>query len=172
MARRRDLLKSGLGAAAVAAWPWPLARAGFSITGSGAPDGEGSDTRNADAASPAAELFIYDERFAEARDAARHAHAHAHTLARQLRVASSSHVLSHLWYHELDARWRRAPMTFAGVTTERTLFVLETLALDRGMRVLERTAIPTKAAATTDGLVRWRIGPRPPHGAHPTKQGA
>jgi hypothetical protein len=78
------------------------------------------------------ERFVYDERFAEAAAAARCAAAHGVALA-----AVTADVTS-LWYHDLDLRWRRAPMTLGGVTTRGALFVLETLAADRGMRVLYR----------------------------------
>jgi hypothetical protein len=94
------------------------------------------------------ELFIYDDRFVEAIEAARVA------TASDLRVASTRHVLQALWYDELDLSWKRAPMTLTGMTTPHGLFVLETLAQDRGMRVLQR-----EASATTE-LVTWTIGPR------------
>ena len=94
------------------------------------------------------ELFVYDDRFAEAIEAARVA------TDRNLPVASMTRVLTELWYDELDLRWKRAPMTLAGMTTEHGLFVFETLALDRGMRVLSCTA------GATDDLVSWVIGPR------------
>src|SRR5690606_26461072 len=46
--------------------------------------------------------------------------------------------LTALWYDDLDLAWKRGPMTLAGVTTGHGLFVLETLAADRGMRVVYR----------------------------------
>src|SRR5690606_13804188 len=39
-----------------------------------------------------------------------------------------------LWYDVLDTRWRRPGFVLAGLTGRDTLFVLETLAADRGRR--------------------------------------
>jgi hypothetical protein len=78
------------------------------------------------------ELFIFDRRYRESRDAARAA------AALGIETAETSGDLTSLWYHRLDLRWKRAPMALAGVTARGALFVLETLAADRGMRVLYR----------------------------------
>ena len=99
------------------------------------------------------ELFVFDRRFADARVAA------ARSAANGVESAGFDGDLTRLWYHRLDLRWRRAPMTLAGVTTAGGLFVLETLAADRGMRVIERTEL--WADATTDEpLYSWTIAPR------------
>jgi hypothetical protein len=45
-----------------------------------------------------------------------------------------------LWYHEFSLRWREAPSLIAGVTLSTSLFCLETLAHDHGMRVWFRAA--------------------------------
>jgi len=50
-------------------------------------------------------------------------------------------------------------MTLAGVTTGSGLFVLETLAADRGMRVIERVELPADAARA-EPLYAWTIAPR------------
>jgi hypothetical protein len=80
----------------------------------------------------ASERFIIDTRFAEAVATGRAAQ------SENLRVAEVSGDMSNLWYHDLDLRWRDAPMVLAGVTAPEGLFVLETLANDRGMRVVYR----------------------------------
>lgn len=78
------------------------------------------------------ERFIFDGRFPAAVQAARLA------AARGVALAEIAGDLTSLWYHDLDLRWQRAPMTLAGLTTKGALFVLETFAADRGMRVLYR----------------------------------
>jgi hypothetical protein len=76
--------------------------------------------------------FVFDNRFVEAVDTAHHA-------ARLgVSLAEFSGDLTRLWYDELDLQWKAAPMALAGVTTRQGLFVLETLAADRGMRVAYR----------------------------------
>lgn len=99
------------------------------------------------------ELFVFDRRFADARAAA------VRRAANGIETAGFAGDLTQLWYERLDLQWRRAPMTLAGVTTSGGLFVLETLAVDRGMRVVERAELP--AAATGDErLFSWIIAPR------------
>ena len=99
------------------------------------------------------ELFVFDRRFADARAAA------ARRSANGVPTAGFAGDLTQLWYDHLDLNWRRAPMTLAGVTTAGGLFVLETLAADRGMRVLERIELPA-TAATDEPLYSWTIAPR------------
>ena len=67
--------------------------------------------------------------------------------------------LTRLWYERLDLSWKRAPMTLGGVTTAGGLFVLETLAADRGMRVIERVELP-RTGAGDEPLHSWLIAPR------------
>jgi hypothetical protein len=57
-----------------------------------------------------------------------------------------------LWYHDLYFAWRRGPAPIAGVTTEASLFCLEMLARDAGLRVTGRRSL-------ADNLVSWSIGP-------------
>ena len=57
-----------------------------------------------------------------------------------------------LWYHDLYFAWRNGPAPIAGVTTAASLFCLETLARDAGLRVTERRSLD-------DNLVSWSIGP-------------
>jgi hypothetical protein len=109
---------------------------------------------------PQPELFIFDERYADAIALSQRA------MRDSVRLASTKQVFTRLWYEELDLRWRRAPMIVAGATTDRTLHVLETLALDRRMRVIEQ------AAFGADGLVRWTIAPVPRHQMQSVLKGA
>ena len=102
-------------------------------------------------ASPPIELFVFDRRFAAARAAA------ARSAANGVEPAAFAGDLTQLWYERLDLRWRRAPMTLAGVTTAGGLFVLGTLAADRGMRVLQRAKLPADAS---EPLYSWIIAPR------------
>lgn len=43
-----------------------------------------------------------------------------------------------VWYEQLDPVWRREPISVAGMTTPATLFCLEQLAWDHGLRVAFR----------------------------------
>jgi hypothetical protein len=114
---RRDFLQHGLVASAL-------------LTGTLARLPAGA----AELARPRLERFVFDGRFGAAVQAARLA------AAAGIPLAETADDLTALWYHDLDLRWRRAPMALAGVTTKGALFVLETLAMDRGMRVLYRGA--------------------------------
>jgi hypothetical protein len=58
-----------------------------------------------------------------------------------------------LWYDELDLHWQQAPMTLGGVTMPEALFVLETFALDRGMRVVYRG----EHSAVSDGNMTHKL---------------
>jgi len=102
------------------------------------------------------ELFVFDRRFADARAAAARSAAHG------VETAAFEGDLTELWYDRLDLRWRAAPMKLAGLTTASGLFVLETLAADRGMRVVERAEL---SAQTPGGepLYSWTIAPRVRH---------
>jgi hypothetical protein len=130
---RRQFIQSGLAVSAASLTLPPALNAA-------ADSGSGIDSR--------AELLVYDDRFAEAVGAGRIAR------ARGLRAESTADFFENLWYDEFDLRWKQAPMTLAGITTAHGLFVVETLALDRGMRVEIRESGPA------EGLVSWVIGPR------------
>jgi hypothetical protein len=99
------------------------------------------------------ELFVFDRRFADARAAA------VRRSASGVELAAFEGDLTQLWYERLDLRWRRSPMTLAGVTTAQGLFVLETLAHDRGMRVVQRVELPADARRG-EPLYSWVIAPR------------
>ncbi len=58
-----------------------------------------------------------------------------------------------LWYHDLALKWRQGPAPIAGVTAVNSLFCLERLAWDAGLRVVSRTELPQ------DQLVSWLIAP-------------
>ena len=78
------------------------------------------------------ERLVYDPRFDEAFAVARRAEQAG------LATTAVADDLMALWYDELDLLWREAPRALAGVTLAEALFVLETLAMDRGMRVVFR----------------------------------
>ena len=99
------------------------------------------------------ELFVFDRRFADARAAA------ARSAANGVETAAFDGDLTDLWYDRLDLRWRASPMTLAGVTTESGLFVLETLAVDRQMRVIERIELDAQTPGG-ESLYAWTIAPR------------
>ena len=98
------------------------------------------------------ELFVFDRRFADARAAA------ARSAANGVETAAFDGDLTELWYDRLDLRWRAAPMRLAGVTTASGLFVLETLAHDRRMRVVERIGLSAQTAGG-EPLYSWTIAP-------------
>lgn len=95
--------------------------------------------------------FVFDRRFVSAQAAAAAAAQHG------VPVAAFAGDLTELWYHELDLAWRHAPETLGGVTSEQALFVLETLAHDRQMRVVRREPGGLVAG---ERLVKWVIAPR------------
>jgi hypothetical protein len=88
---------------------------------------------------------IYDERFdaglAYAREAA--------VLGWVTRAIRGD--VTQVWFHELAVRWKHGPAAIAGLTTPDSLFVLERLGWDVGMRVIERNT------DTTTQLIRWLI---------------
>lgn len=142
MTNRREFIKTGLalsGATLLPAAPSQLAAAELLI--------------------PGLECFVFDKRFEAAT-------AMAQLAAQQgIQLAEIEGDLMPLWYDHLDLRWQQEPMTLAGITTEKALFVLETLAADRGMAVVYREAhdqLPeaTQATLSDTALVSWIIAPR------------
>ena len=93
---------------------------------------------NLAAASPATpqflnlERFVFDVRFAESYDLGQ---AVAGT---GVQISGFADDLMSLWYDDLDLRWKDAPMAIGGITLPEALFVFETLAMDRGMRLIYR----------------------------------
>jgi len=45
-----------------------------------------------------------------------------------------------LWYHDLYFRWKHGPAAIAGMTTRESLFCLDLLARDAGLRVTGRSS--------------------------------
>lgn len=136
MTSRRQFIRSGLALSALSLPAVPAwASAGVPV-----------------ARRPYFERFIFDGRFAEAVEVARYVTSFAQT---SIRIQGD---LTPLWYDDLDPAWKRGSMTLAGVTTEHGLFVLETLAADRGMRVVYRGrhAAPAggRIAHTSAGPIR------------------
>ena len=89
---------------------------------------------------------IYDERFPEALDAARYA---KNTRGWTVRVIRGDPT--DVWYNELSVRWKQGPASVVGLTGSDTLFVLERLAWDAGLRVVERQKGPAAH------LISWTI---------------
>jgi len=134
------------------------------------------------AAPGACDLLVFDQRFPQARDFAQR--------AREAGVdcAAIEGDITHLYFHDLSLRWNRGPATIAGLSTKASLFCLETLARDRGMRlaycadVLHSEPVPgmpfdivnRKATAISiigeegERLVVWVIAP---HQAHVRQEG-
>ncbi len=91
--------------------------------------------------------MIFDERFpasvAFAQDASR----------RGIPVHGIRGDITALWYHDLYFQWKDYPAPLAGMTTNESLFCLEMLARDAGLRVTARRVLDER-------LVSWSIGPR------------
>lgn len=98
-------------------------------------------------ASLALERFLFDPRFAEAFDVAQE------VSGRGVPLAPVADDLADFWYRELDLAWREGPMALGGVTLPEALFVLETLAMDRQMRVVYRG----EHSRVEDGRIRHKL---------------
>lgn len=114
MTNRREVVTAGLAAALLAR----TSAAG--LAGGGAFAGDA-----------AARSFVADERRAQALAAARAA------AARGASIRPLGGDVTRL-YESLDLAWRAAPFALAGLTTPNALFLIERLALDRGMRTAYR----------------------------------
>lgn len=152
-ASRRIFLKSGLGVCAAGALIHPIS-------------GEASTVRYYKA--------VFDGRFEESRAFA------AGAAARGIATAAVRGDVTRLFFDDLDLRWKQGPVWLAGYTTAASLFCLELLARDRGMRLRYRLTnadvgaalrvldgtLPRRALATDlrsrDGsnLVLWILAPR------------
>ena len=129
MTSRRQMLQIGLTGAALL----PIARYADAWPGSSSPDG--------------LYAVVFDERFTKSR-----------ALAREIAgpstpLATIRGDVTALWYHDLYFAWQKRPERIAGVTTAASLFCLEMLARDAGLRVTRRQTIDAE-------LVSWSIGPR------------
>ena len=141
MTNRRQFIQSGLAISALSITE--LASMRTAVAG-----GQGSK--------PVLENFVYDKRFAEAIAAARVVGGQGIVL-REIEGD-----LTELWSEHYSAAWRRQPMTLAGVTASDALFVLETLAGDHGMRVVQKTVHLSKPrnSAKAEQLYSWIIAPK------------
>jgi hypothetical protein len=75
------------------------------------------------------DVVIFDQRFRKARDFGLQAREAG------LDCAAIEGDITHLYFHDLSLRWNRGPTTIAGLSTKASLFCLEMLARDRGMRL-------------------------------------
>jgi hypothetical protein len=88
---------------------------------------------------------IYDERFDAGRRFAIDA------VSRGWITRAIRGDVTQVWFRELAVRWKRGPASIAGLTTPESLFVLERLSWDVGLRVTVRDT------QTRTHLVRWLI---------------
>jgi hypothetical protein len=129
MISRREILRIGVAGAAL----FPLATLDDARPGSGTP--------------APLDKAIFDERFPASV-------AFASEMDRRgIPVHGIRGDITSLWYHDLHFRWRLRRAPIAGMTTKESLFCLELLAADAGLRVTDRRTLD-------DGLVSWSIGPR------------
>ena len=67
--------------------------------------------------------------------------------ARRIPTAAIRGDVTSLFFDDLDLRWKRGPALLAGYTTRASLFCLDLLARDRGMRIRHCVAQPSVEAA-------------------------
>lgn len=111
--RRREFLHAGVAAAVLPAWGWaeePVMKSPLSSR-------------------PRYHKVIFDSRVAAARAFGRDAQRAG------LTVHAIEGDVTALWFHDLDRQWKHGPVAIAGLTRAGSLFCLETLARDRGMRL-------------------------------------
>jgi hypothetical protein len=119
MASRREFLQAGIAALAL-----PISAHTALSAAAAAPD-------TAVAVTPLYKV-VFDERF----PASVAFGCEAQSLG--LPVHSIRGDITDLWFHDLDARWKKSPVAVAGLTAQGALFCLERLAWDHGMRVVFR----------------------------------
>jgi len=95
---------------------------------------------------------IFDERFEAARAFGDRA------AKRGIRTAAIRGDVTSLFFDDLDLRWRRGPLQFAGYTTRASLFCLDLLARDRGMRINHLATEPSveETLGVLDGTLSQR----------------
>ena len=103
---------------------------------------------------PRVALVVVDRRF----DLARHVALSIAPLAVR-RVALPRDVLD-LWHRELEPLCRAGTRSIAGVTTERGLFLLQTLAADHRLRMASRSTHAPLREDPHEPLVSWLLVPR------------
>lgn len=116
---------------------------------------------------------VFDERFEHASIFATEA------TTREIRTAAIRGDVTSLYFDDLDLRWKQGPVWLTGLTTPASLFCLDLLARDRGMRlncylvtpsigaildVLDgalpcRKAMTYSASVDPSDLVFWIIAP-------------
>ena len=85
--------------------------------------------------------IVFDERFDDACAFA------AAAAGRGIPTAAIRGDITRLFFDDLDLRWKQGPVSLAGYTTPASLFCLDLLARDRGMRVCHCVATPGVKAA-------------------------
>jgi hypothetical protein len=102
---------------------------------------------------------IYDSRVAAARAFGREAQRAV------LPVHAIEGDVTALWFHDLDRQWRQGPVVIAGLTRAGSLFCLETLARDRGMRlrrcVEHRIRLDDRLEPELPDLKEWALARGP-----------
>jgi len=107
---------------------------------------------------------IFDERFDGPRAFA------AETAARHIPTVGIRGDITDLFFHDLDLRWKQGPVSLGGYTTAQSLFCLDLLARDRGMRVRHCVTDPTIASAlrVLHGELPYRCSAAYPLSADPS----
>jgi len=90
---------------------------------------------------------VFDSRFEPGRAFG------AQAASRSWTTAAIQGDVTDLWFHDLDRRWRQGPIALVGLTAHNSLFCLERLAWDVGLRVVARDDLEGTA------LVVWTIAP-------------
>lgn len=107
---------------------------------------------------------VFDERFENPRAFA------VGAAERGISTAAIRGDITSLFFDDLDLRWKQGPVLLAGYTTQASLFCLDLLARDRGMRLSHCAEKPTAEDALRvldSGLSRVRstaLPSRDPHG--------
>jgi hypothetical protein len=95
------------------------------------------------------DAVIFDARHAESRAFSMR----ANVLGAPLRVIEGD--VTDLWQREFSQRWKRGPVTVAGLTERHALFLFEHLAWEHGMRVVfEAEHSPAADGAATHRILR------------------
>lgn len=98
------------------------------------------------------QLFLYDQHFIQAREA-------AGTIAGcGIATAGFEGDLLHVWNSQLKPLWREGPATVAGLSNGNALFLLQTLAADHRLKLAWRRQLPR--AGTQEPLYEWLLVPR------------
>ncbi len=108
----------------------------------------------ADIGIPNPELFIYDSRYPQARELAK-------TMgAAGVKLIAIEGDFTPVWSATVQPLWKQRPMVVAGMTTERALFVLQTLAADYRMKLFQSHVM--ELVGGSEPLHQWLLVPRAP----------